>query len=249
MEGKEKWMNSVTFHVPGKPQGKARAKTVRNKHTGNTMSYTPETDLLYENYIKDRFLNKCNGMFLERGKPVTLRIVARFLPPKSTSKKRTALMLDGKELPLKKPDIDNIVKRMGGRVVEDYLLDGFSDGKIRKLGEDNFEISVSPFQSNERRNFTIAHELGHLFLNMGFETNDAKWTAQNVEYYRNGNSDLEYQANEFAAAFLMPKDEDIKIMDENTVGDMVNTTRIAEYFHVSTEAAANRGKWLGYLKW
>ena len=138
---------------------------------------------------------------------------------------------------------------MGGRVVEDYLLDGFSDGKIRKLGEDNFEISVSPFQSNERRNFTIAHELGHLFLNMGFETNDAKWTAQNVEYYRNGNSDLEYQANEFAAAFLMPKDEYIKIMDENTVGDMVNTTRIAEYFHVSTEAAANRGKWLGYLKW
>lgn len=84
-------MNAVTFHVPGKPQGKARAKTVRNKHTGNTMSYTPETDLLYENYIKDRFLNKCNGMFLERGKPVTLRIVARFLPPKSTSKKRTAL--------------------------------------------------------------------------------------------------------------------------------------------------------------
>lgn len=46
-------MNAVTFHVPGKPQGKARAKTVRNKHTGNTMSYTPETDLLYENYIKD----------------------------------------------------------------------------------------------------------------------------------------------------------------------------------------------------
>lgn len=84
-------MNAVTFHVPGKPHGKARAKTVRNKHTGNTMSYTPETDLLYENYIKDRFLNKCNGMFLERGKPVTLRIVARFLPPKSTSKKRTAL--------------------------------------------------------------------------------------------------------------------------------------------------------------
>ena len=27
-------MNAVTFHVPGKPQGKARAKTVRNKYTG-----------------------------------------------------------------------------------------------------------------------------------------------------------------------------------------------------------------------
>lgn len=103
-------MKSVTFHVPGKPQGKARAKTVRNKHTGNTMSYTPEKDLLYENYIKNQFLNACGGMFLEQGKPVTLRIVARFSPPKSTSKKRAALMLEGKELPLKKPDVDNIVK-------------------------------------------------------------------------------------------------------------------------------------------
>lgn len=103
-------MESVTFHVPGKPQGKARAKTVRNKYTGNTMSYTPEKDLLYENYIKERFLNVSNGMFFEREKPVTLRIVARFLPPKSISKKRTALMLEGKELPLKKPDMDNIVK-------------------------------------------------------------------------------------------------------------------------------------------
>ena len=36
-------------------------------------------------------------------------------------------------------DIDNIVKRMGGRVVEDYLLDGFSDGKIRKLNEETGE--------------------------------------------------------------------------------------------------------------
>ena len=46
-------MQSVTFQVPGKPQGKARAKTVRNKSTGNIHSYTPEKDMLYENYIKD----------------------------------------------------------------------------------------------------------------------------------------------------------------------------------------------------
>ena len=46
-ERKEAAMESVAFHVPGKPQGKARAKTVRNKYTGNTMSYTPEKDLLY----------------------------------------------------------------------------------------------------------------------------------------------------------------------------------------------------------
>lgn len=87
-------MQSVTFQVPGKPQGKARAKTVRNKSTGNIHSYTPEKDMLYENYIKAQFQNRANGFYLERGKPVMLRIIARFLPPKSVSKKRQLDMLD-----------------------------------------------------------------------------------------------------------------------------------------------------------
>lgn len=103
-------MQAVTFHVPGKPHGKARARTFRNKHTGRSMSTTPERTVLYENFIKDRFLQVGAGFYLERGRPVTLRIVARFLPPKSASKKRQADMLEGNELPLKKPDIDNIVK-------------------------------------------------------------------------------------------------------------------------------------------
>lgn len=103
-------MQPVTFHVPGKPQGKARAKTVRNGSTGNVHSYIPEGDLLYENYIKNQFLNHAKGFYLEREKPVSLSIIARFLPPKSTSKKRQLDMLEGREMPLKKPDMDNIVK-------------------------------------------------------------------------------------------------------------------------------------------
>lgn len=63
-----------------------------------------------ENFIKDRYLQMAKGAFLEREKPVTLRIIARYLPPKSVSKKRKLDMLEGRELPLKKPDMDNIVK-------------------------------------------------------------------------------------------------------------------------------------------
>lgn len=103
-------MRAVMFHVPGKPQGKARAKTYRNKNTGFTTTVTPDKTVLYENLIKDQYLNACKGQYLERGLPVTLRIVARFLPPKSASKKRTLDMLEGRELPLKKPDMDNIIK-------------------------------------------------------------------------------------------------------------------------------------------
>ena len=70
-------------------------------------------------------------------------------------------------------------------------------------------------------------------------------------YHRAGSvsSEKEYQANEFAAAFLMPRDEYLKKMNEYTDGNKVNTSKIAEYFNVSVEAASNRGKFLGYLKW
>lgn len=85
---------------------------------------------------------------------------------------------------------------------------------------------------------------------MGFQTDIKIWKQQNDRlYYRNGNSELEYQANEFAAALLMPQDEYETIMDCNTQGNLVNTSEIARYFHVSVDAAANRGKWLGYLRW
>lgn len=103
-------MRTMTFHVPGKPQGKARARTYYNPSAGRHVSMTPDQTVLYENLIKDRFLGQSQGFYLERGTPVTLRIVARFLPAKSVSKKRRLDMLEGREFPLKKPDMDNIVK-------------------------------------------------------------------------------------------------------------------------------------------
>lgn len=101
-------MQSVHFTVPGRPQGKARAKTFHKKNFTTTV--TPDNTVLYENFIKERYLQASQGVFLERGTPVALGIVVRFLPTKSTSKKKQAQMLEGEILPLKKPDIDNIVK-------------------------------------------------------------------------------------------------------------------------------------------
>ena len=86
----QKEMASVMFTVPGKPQGKARARTYYNASTKKHCSTTPENTVLYENFIKDRYLQMAKGAFLEREKPVTLRIIARYLPPKSVSKKEGA---------------------------------------------------------------------------------------------------------------------------------------------------------------
>lgn len=152
------------------------------------------------------------------------------------------------QIPIK--DIDEVVTKLGGHVEKKVNFGDISDGSIRKLDDNSFVIFVSPFQSVERRKFTIAHELGHLFLHMGYKINSDLWKKQeNATYYRSGDSIEEYQANEFAAAFLMPQAKYKEIMDENTDGNMVETGKIAEYFGVSVSAASNRGKFLGYLKW
>ena len=78
-------------------------------------------------------------------------------------------------------DIDSVVSRMGGRVIENPDIYDFSDGQIRKISNSEFEIIVSPFQSLERRNFAIAHELGHLFLHMDFMTDSDKLRKQSKD--------------------------------------------------------------------
>lgn len=102
--------HAVMFHVPGKPQGKARARTFYDGRVGRSISVTPGHTILYENLIKEMYLQAAGGIQEERGIPILLRIIARFEPPKSASKKEKLAMLDGRVFPLKKPDIDNIVK-------------------------------------------------------------------------------------------------------------------------------------------
>lgn len=148
-------------------------------------------------------------------------------------------------------NIDEVVKNLGGIVKQEENFMREVEGSVQKVDE-GFIIFVSPYQSEERRKFTIAHELGHLFLHMGYKINQSLWDSQkSTTYYRAGDSKVEYQANEFAAALLMPKDKYKEIMDKNTdfTTNTVNTSEIAKYFGVSISAASNRGKFLGYLKW
>ena len=101
-----------------------------------------------------------------------------------------------------------------------------------------------------RRNFTIAHELGHLFLHMGYQIDEELWkNSDNMILNRFGNSERELEANEFAAAFLMPEKEYKRIAEKYSEGNTVFIRKVAEYFNVSVEAASYRGKWLGYLQW
>lgn len=147
--GKEIEMASVTFQVPGKPQGKARARTVYNPHLKHSVSYTPENDLLYENLIKTMYMQAAGGIRFENGTPVTLRIVARFEPPKSASKKRQQQMLAGEIPPLKKPDIDNIVKvvadALNGAAYHDDTQIIFTIAKKAYSAVEGLDITVEEY--------------------------------------------------------------------------------------------------------
>ena len=61
-------------------------------------------------------------------------------------------------------NIDRLANKLGGSIVEKPGLDQFYDGTVKKVGDYSFEIAIFPYQGDKERSFTIAHELGHLFL-------------------------------------------------------------------------------------
>lgn len=141
-------------------------------------------------------------------------------------------------------DINDVVTALGGYIEEipDDLCGGI------KKQNDGFVIYIPSFYSADRKRFAVAQELGHLFLHMGYKISPKLWGKQkNMVYYESKYPLEEYQANDFAEALLMPKDVYKKVLDQYTVGNKVQTAKIAEYFGVSISTAYSRGKSLGLL--
>lgn len=92
---------TITFTVPGKPQGKGRPRFSRGR------TYTPKKTVEYEALIKRCYLLH-GGVKLEGA--VRLRILVLYPIPKKTKAIDRQLMVQGHILPTKKPDGDNIEK-------------------------------------------------------------------------------------------------------------------------------------------
>lgn len=105
-------------------------------------------------------------------------------------------------------DINDVVKTLGGTIIEDNSINLLAIGNSSICKSANgFTICLYSFQSEKKKRLVIAHELGHLFLHMGYGIDEELWKQQDIgEYYGKGAFIEEvYQANEFAAAFLMPE--------------------------------------------
>lgn len=113
------------FEVPGKIFGKARPRL--NSYTG--VVYTPTKTKDYEELIRQYFLIKNPGARTLESR-VSVEIKAYFKIPSSASKNEKEEMLENKISPVKKPDIDNVVKIVLDALNKFVILD---DIQVTKL--------------------------------------------------------------------------------------------------------------------
>lgn len=98
---------NIELVIPGKPMGKERPRAVRRgKFIG---TYTPVKTVNYETYIKELFAVRYPDFIPLEGE-LMIHLTIWSPIPKSTSKKKKMLMLDGMIRPGKKPDIDQVLK-------------------------------------------------------------------------------------------------------------------------------------------
>lgn len=150
-------------------------------------------------------------------------------------------------------DPEEAISKLNGIISYD-IQDCNTDAYIEKIDEEHFCIHLNQYKHHNRERFTLAHELGHLFLHMGYIIDNEKWNSLSVVeesiFYRDNTYSIdEYEANEFAASFLMPFDEFMNVAEKNLDNNRYNLEPISKHFDVSIDAVANRGKWLGIFRW
>ena len=98
---------------------------------------------------------------------------------------------------------------------------------------DGWVLAVCQFDTDTRKRFTIAHELGHIILHRKFLEHNDRYK-EKILYRTTLIDRIESEANDFAAALLMPEDE-FKV--EYKKGPIES---VATYFNVSTQAVRLR---------
>ncbi|MDR3570287.1 MAG: ImmA/IrrE family metallo-endopeptidase [Syntrophobacteraceae bacterium] len=148
-------------------------------------------------------------------------------------------------------DVNVAIERLGGTLVE--MSNPEYEAQIEKNSDGGFTITIAIEPHPNRKRFSIAHEIGHLFIHMGYLVDDEKWeqvgTFVDSVYHRFGHNLEEHEAHEFAASFLMPEGEFLDVTSRQYKDGYYSIDSIAEYFKVSIDAAKTRGRWLGIFNW
>lgn len=131
-------------------------------------------------------------------------------------------------------DPATVLEKLGGRILYQDLDDWVKEGgSIFVHACSDFDILLPRYTHPLRDRFTLAHELGHYFLH-------SEQGKTPIIAHRYGSTRIEWEANWFAAALLMPRDVFTKVLSQH--GDI---SRVARHFGVSISAAEVRKNALG----
>ena len=141
-------------------------------------------------------------------------------------------------------DVRKIAEELGARVIEKSSPD--DDSGMIYINGDDVIIGLNKDHHENRKRFTLAHEIGHLVLHknllMGSTHVDKKFGVKLNRDKRSslGKDFLEIQANQFAAELLIPrellkldiKDSSVDFGDR----DDEEIQRLAKKYQVSSQA-------------
>lgn len=135
-------------------------------------------------------------------------------------------------------NLNDVIEKLGGKVVvEDTLLtDPSRSGSLLVDAAGDFKIILPAHTSAMRDRFTLAHELGHYVIHYLFTRKEGRLMA-----LRRGSDRIEWEANWFAAAFLMSREA----FSSAYARHGANVDALASEFGVSASAAEIRVKALG----
>lgn len=149
--------------------------------------------------------------------------------------------------------LEPIVARLGGQIVyhspSQLKSDAEAPESIVVRGSQDFVLYLPTTTSSARDRFTIAHELGHFFLHWPMVQKEhpgsimvaTRW----VDVSDRVQQRAEWEANWFAAAFLMPEAQFRSAWNESSSFDRAGS--VAAVFGVSDKAAQVRAQSLGLV--
>lgn len=128
---------------------------------------------------------------------------------------------------------NNIEIRLNPKLDKEIL------GKIFVTEDNDNVIEINPWHTPYRQRFTVAHELGHFFLNHGInDVLHSKIIYDTLDGLSNPTDTKEIEANEFAGNLLMPKEfieyilYKLQISDIAKMAKMLDVSKSALTFHL-----------------
>jgi Zn-dependent peptidase ImmA (M78 family) len=135
-------------------------------------------------------------------------------------------------------DVKKLIELTPGLTLE-YQDLGEDDACIKKISADNYLIVVNIKHPEVRQKFSMAHE----YIHFQFHRDEIEKMppGEKILHRNTERSRIEYQANQYAAEILMPKN--VFLATARSVGGDIS--KIASAFKVSTLAVRYRAKELG----